>query len=119
MQLPRFVEDLRDMHHLYSKFAATDNAFEMHKARHISSGDDFCAVTYMIVYAIFTHPHGDRLFGYRERTAEATAFIRPVELHQLNILYFLQEAQWFVVVGFIELRRTAESQPTDTVTSGM
>jgi hypothetical protein len=98
MELPRLFKYFSDVHYSDSKFASSDDPFKMHETRHVSSCDNLCAMTHMVVNAIFTHAHGNRLLGYRKRTAEAATFIRSFEFDELKVLYLLQKAARLVEV---------------------
>ena len=72
------------MHDTLRPIRAADQAVEMHKARHVESGDDFGAGLGMVLDAVATHEAGDAFFVHGEGATEATAFIGTGQLHDFD-----------------------------------
>ncbi len=79
------------MHHFQRLLPAADDAFQVHQAAHISTGDHFRLVLNVIGYTIYAHLHGYGFLCHAEGAAEAAAFIGTVERYQFQPFHHLQQ----------------------------
>jgi hypothetical protein len=74
----------------------SDQALEVHQARHIGGGENFRSGLFVIVNAIHTHQARYRFFADRESATEAATFVGPSKFRERDPFQPLQELAHFV-----------------------
>ena len=87
------------MHDALRLTVAADQAVEMHEARHIESGDDFCTGAGVVLNTVAAHKAGDGFLPDGEGAAEAAALIGPGQVDDLDATQLAQKLAHLIKRG--------------------
>ena len=90
------VQDLRDVNELDRQAQPLGATLLVHHAGHVGGDDVLGAGAMVVVDLVVAHPGRHRLLEYRERSAEAAAFVGPFRRDELDPLHLGQQvhAAW-------------------------
>ena len=77
-------QDLGNVHHVHVRASPTHQPRQVHQAGHVRRGQHFGACPCMVREAIQPHLARNRFFIDRERAPKTTAFVRPLQLRDLD-----------------------------------
>src|SRR5277367_2548086 len=83
----------------------------MHQTRSVGRDDIFGPSSRVIADLVISHLRGHDFFEHRKRAAEATAFVRPRRLHELDTLDLGQKVNRLRKERLAKFGRTCELQP--------